>query len=42
MADKPQEYINTTGKVTTNAIEGFYGLALKYHGKRVDLAQTHY
>ena len=30
MADKPQEYITSTGKVTTNAIEGFHGLALKY------------
>ena len=42
MADKPQEYITTTGKVTINAIEGFHGLALKYWGKRVDLAHTHY
>ena len=42
MADKPQEYITSTGKVTTNAIEGFHGLALKYRGKRVDLAHTHY
>ena len=41
MADKPQEYITTTGKVTTNAIEGFHGLALKYRGKRIDLAHTH-
>ena len=36
MADKPQEYITSTGKVTTNAIEGFHGLAFKYRGKRVD------
>ena len=42
MADKAQEYITTTGKVTTNAIEGFHGLALKYRGKRIDLAHTHY
>lgn len=42
MADKPQEYITSTGKVTTNAIEGFHGLAFKYRGKRVDLAHTHY
>ena len=42
MADKPQEYITSTGKVTTNAIEGFHGLALKYRGNRVDLAHTHY
>ena len=38
MADKPQEHITTTGKVTTtNTIEGFHGLALKYHGKQVYL-----
>ena len=42
MAAKPQEYITTTGKVTTNAIEGFHGLALKYRGKRTDLLHTHY
>ena len=29
MAGKPQEYITTTGKITTNAVEGFHGLALK-------------
>ena len=32
MGDKPQEYITTTGKVTTNSIEGFHGLALEYRG----------
>ena len=42
MADKPQEYIITTGKVTTNSIEGFHGLAFKHRGKRVDLGHTHY
>ena len=42
MADKPQEYITTTGKVTTNAVEGFHGTALKYRGKRIDLLSTHY
>ena len=41
MADKPQEYITTTGKVTTNSIEGFHGLALKYQGKWVYLGHTH-
>ena len=42
MADKPREYITTTGKITTNSIEGFHSLALKYRGKRVDLGHTHY
>ena len=42
MSDKPQEYITTAGKVTTNAVEGFHGLALKYRGKRIDLLTTHY
>jgi len=42
MADKPQDYITPTGKVTTNAIEGFHGLALKYSGKRIDLEHAHY
>ena len=35
MAGKPQEYITAAGKVTTNAVEGFHGLALKYRGKRI-------
>lgn len=42
MADRPQEYITAAGKVTTNAVEGFHGLALKYRGKRIDLLSTHY
>ena len=42
MADKPQEYITPTGKVTTNSVEGFHGLALKYRGKRIDLGPAHY
>ena len=42
LAGKPQEYITTTGKVTTNAVEGFHGLALKYRGKRIDFLTTHY
>ena len=42
MADKPQEYITTTGKVITNSVEGFHGTALKYRGKRIDLLNTHY
>ena len=42
MASKPQEYITTTGKVTTNAVEGFHGLAPKYRGKRIYLLIMHY
>ena len=42
MAGKPQKYITVAGKVTTNAVEGFHGLALKYCGKRIDLLSTHY
>ena len=42
MADKPQEYITPTGKVTINSVEGFYGLTLKCRGKRIDLGLTHY
>ena len=42
MAGIPQEYITTTGKVTTNAVEGFHGLALKYQGKRIHLLTIHY
>ena len=42
MAGEPQEYITTTGKVTTNAVEGFHSLALKYHGERIDLLSNHY
>ena len=33
MSDKTQEYITTAGKVTTNAVEAFHGLALKYRGQ---------
>ena len=42
MSDKPQQYIITAGQVTTNAVEGFHGLALKHHGKQIDLLNTHY
>jgi len=28
--------------MTTNSIEGFHGLALKYRGKKVDLHHSHY
>ena len=42
MADRPQEYINPNGKVTTNSIEGFHSMALKYCSKRLDLKCAHY
>ena len=42
MAKKPHEYITPEGRVTTNSIEGFHGLAVKYCGKRVDLHHHHY
>ena len=29
MAGRPQEYVTPNGKVTTNSVEGFHGLALK-------------
>ena len=41
MAKKPHEYIIPEGRCTTNSIEGFHGLALKYRGKRVDLHHNH-
>ena len=42
MADRPQEYVTPNGKVTTNSIEGFHGMALKYRSKRIDLKHAHY
>ena len=42
MAKRPQEYVTPNGKVTTNSIEGFHGLALKYRNKRTDLKHAHY
>ncbi|XP_065915443.1 uncharacterized protein [Dysidea avara] len=42
MAKRPQEYITPQGRMTTNSIEGFHGLALKYRGKKVDLHHSHY
>ena len=42
MASRPQEYITSDGRVTTNSIEGFHSLALVYRGKRIDLHHTHY
>ena len=42
MAGRPQEYVTPNGKVTTNSVEGFHGLALKYRSKRIDLKHAHY
>ena len=42
MAARAQEYITPEGRVTTNSVEGFHGLALKYRSKRVDLQHVHY
>jgi len=42
MADKPQEYITPTGKVTADSEEGFHVLTLKCRGKRIDLGLTHF
>ena len=42
MAVRAQEYITPEGRVTTNSVEGFHGLALKYCSKRVDLQHAHY
>ena len=30
------------GRLTTNSVEGFHGLALVYRDKRTDLCHTHY
>ena len=42
MSARPQEYVTSKGKLTTNSIEGFHGLALKYRNKKVDLNTVHY
>ncbi len=42
MAARPQDYISDHGRLTTNAVEGFHGLALLYRGKRTDLGHIHY
>ena len=42
MADRPQDYVTEQGRVTTNSIEGFHGVALMYRDKRTDLGHTHY
>lgn len=42
MAEHPQDFISTEGRMTTNTVEGFHGLALLYWDKRTDLGHTHY
>ena len=42
MANKPQDYVTPSGRMTTNTVEGFHGLALMYRGKQTDLEHTHY
>ena len=42
MSDRPQEYVASKGKLTSNSLEGFHGLALKYHNKKIDLSTVHY
>ena len=42
MAARPQDYVPLGGRMTTNTVEGFHGLALMYRDKRTDLGHTHY
>ena len=42
MSAHPQDYVSDHGRLTTNAVEGFHGLALVYRDKRTDLCHTHY
>lgn len=42
MASRPQDYVSDHGRVTTNTVEGFHGLALRYRDKRTDLEHSHY
>lgn len=42
MACRPQDYVTPSGRMTTNTVEGFHGLALMYRGKRTDLEHRHY
>ncbi len=38
----PQDYISDHGRLATNTVEGFHGLALLYRGKKTDLGHVHY
>ena len=42
MAARPQDYVSDHGRLTTNTVEGFHGLALMYRSKRTDLGHVHY
>lgn len=42
IAARPQDYVSDHGRLTTNTVEGFHGLALMYRGKRTDLGHVHY
>ncbi len=42
MAAYPQDYVSERGRLTTNTVEGFHGLALIYRDKRTDLGHVHY
>jgi len=42
MAERPQDYVSSQGRMTTNTVEGFHGLALMYRDKRTDLGHTCY
>ena len=42
MAARPQDYVSLGGRMTTNSVEGFHGLALMYRDKRTDLGHSHY
>ena len=42
LAARPQDYVSLGGRMTTNTVEGFHGLALMYRDKRTDLRHTHY
>ena len=42
MAMHPQDYVTDRGRMITNTVEGFHGLALMYRDKRTDLGHSHY
>ena len=42
MAARPQDYISERGRLTTNTVEGFHGMALVYRDKKTDLGHSHY
>ena len=42
MAAYPQDYVSERGRLTTNTVEGFHGLALIYRDKKTDLGHVHY